>query len=133
MGQFRETADELEEVHTENEKKFRAFMKECGIYPSANAQLSTVHSNYPVENCLDGNPSTFCQNKESEQNPFLVLEYDSVISVREVVVTNRADCCGERTKNMFVTVTDKMPVQGAIAEGEILGSFTGPGNNGQVI
>jgi len=96
--------------------------------------LSTVHPSYPGENCLDGNPNTFCQTRqESRQNPFLVLEYYSRVSVPEVVVTNRADCCGDRTKNMFVTVTDKMPVQGAIAEGKILGSFTGPAKRGQVI
>merc|ERR1711874_372942 len=106
----------------------------CTSVTEANVQLSTDHSSrrYLGKNCVDGDPSTFCHNKGSEQNPFLVLEYDSPVSVPEVVVTNR-NMYGERTKNMFVTVTNKKPVKGKIAEGEILGSFTGPGTNGQVI
>merc|ERR1711874_152411 len=108
----------------------------CTSVTEANVQLSTDHSSrgsrYQAINCVDGDPSTFCHNKGSELNPFLVLEYDSPVSVPEVVVTNR-DGSGDRTKNMFVTVTNKKPVKGKIAEGEILGSFTGPGTNGQVI
>merc|ERR1711874_856570 len=82
----------------------------CTSVTEANVQLSTDHpsrhKSYQAKNCVDGDPSTFCHNKGTEQNPFLVLEYDSPVSVPEVVVTNR-NMYGERTKNMFVTVTNK--------------------------
>merc|ERR1711970_1546299 len=124
----------------DNEKKIFAFMEQCASCPSSqvkkeNVKLSSYNSNsgYEPGKCVDYNPSTFCHNEGPEQNPFLVLEYDSPVSVPEVVVTNRADCCGQRTKNMFVTVTNMMPVKGNIAQGDTLGSFTGPGSKGQVI
>ena len=57
-----------------------------------------------------------CHTKQ-ERNPFLVVEYDNPVKVSEVKIYNRADCCGERLKNLHVIVTDQYPKVGEMAKG----------------
>ena len=45
------------------------------------------------------------------------MEYDQPVSVTGVKIYNRRDCCGDRTANLAVIVTDKYPEKGEKAEG----------------
>ena len=55
--------------------------------------------------------------------------------IQRVELYNRQDCCGDRTKNVFVRVADELPTSGSeiFNGGSLLGSFPGPGTNGQKI
>ena len=88
-----------------------------------------VHRGVPldVSKCIDGkithgNGVTWQQNSicstTKEQFPFLVLEYDHQVSVDEVIIHARPDCC-TRMKKLQVVITDKYPEIGKNAEGEI--------------
>ena len=55
--------------------------------------------------------------------------------IQRVELYNRRDCCGERTKDVSVRVADELPTSGSeiFNGGSLLGSFPGPGTNGQKI
>merc|ERR1719187_1887591 len=101
------------------------------------ATLSSTEGPRAGTNCIDGilhstNNFKLCHT-DNERYPFLVLEYDQLVSVHGVKIYNRKDCCGDRTANLNVIVTDKYPEKGKKAEGTTLGTFEGPATNGQVI
>jgi len=55
--------------------------------------------------------------------------------VRKVKIVNRGDCCGDRTKNVKVWVGNQLPTttNTEYSQGALIGTFVGPGTNGQVI
>ena len=57
------------------------------------------------------------------------------MTVEEVVLYNREDCCHERTKNIEIWLADELPKSGGekFTGGELLSTFAGPGTSGQRI
>merc|ERR1712112_343604 len=87
-------------------------------------------------NCIDGNTTNgkMCHTAGKESYPWISLVIPLSI-VRSVRITNRKDCCGDRMKNMKIWVGEKFPSTTNVeyTGGALLGTFSGPGTNGQVV
>ena len=57
------------------------------------------------------------------------------MSVEKVIIANRIKCCGDRTMNVEVRLTNELPTDGKskFTSGQVVGTFEGPGKNGQKI
>ena len=66
--------------------------------------------------------------------PWLAFEFQSKINVSSIVLRNPPKH-GNRTANVFVQVTDRLPAigEGIFSEGNLIGIFTGPGRDDQTI
>ena len=58
--------------------------------------------------CIDNNQQTKCHTKGDETWPWVAVEIPPS-RVQQVNIVNRADCCGDRTKNVKVWVGDSLP------------------------
>ena len=68
--------------------------------------------------------------------PWLAIHLQEESTVHSVILFNREDCCGERTSNVEVRLTNHLePVSDAsmYTGGQLLGRFAGPASAGQVI
>merc|ERR1712112_542278 len=87
-------------------------------------------------NCIDGNTTNgkMCHTAGKESYPWITLVIPLSI-VRSVRITNRKDCCGDRMRNMKIWVGKKFPSTTNVeyTGGALLGTFSGPGTNGQVV
>ena len=75
-----------------------------------------------------------CQtNKETA--PWLAVDYGIKVKVSRVILINRVDCCGDRTRNVTIQVSSTPPVSGSemFTGGQLLGTFEGPATIGQRI
>ena len=104
---------------------------------------------YPAEKCIDGdtgtdgdadlgptNDANMCHTQEpGERSPWLAIDYGSSVTVRRVEIFNREDCCGDRTKNVDVHVSNELPTSAnqMFSGGSLLGHFAGPASNGEHI
>ena len=93
------------------------------------------------EKCIDGvidNPENFslCATY-TEKAPWLAIDYgeNAKVSVAEVVLYNREDCCHRRTRNVEIWLADEIPTSGAekFSGGNLIGTFAGPGTPGERI
>merc|ERR1711962_479358 len=75
-----------------------------------------------------------CHTHGSESFPWVTLVIPRSI-VRTVRITNRVDCCGERMENVKIWVGEQFPSTSNVeySGGALLGAFSGPGYNGQVL
>ena len=66
--------------------------------------------------------------------PWLAFEFQSQINVSSIVLQNPPKH-GNRTANVYVRVTDRLPAIGVgmFSEGDLIGIFTGPGRDDQTI
>merc|ERR1711962_756729 len=105
------------------------------IISPSEAKMSSTWPGYPASNCIDGNHDSMCHTHGLGPYPWVTLVIPRSI-VREIRITNRRDvCCWERMKNMKVWVGSDFP-NTAIEEytgGTLLGTFLGPGTQGQVL
>jgi len=71
----------------------------------------------------------------NERAPWLAIDYGSTVTVKRVEIFNREGCCGDRTKNVDVRVSNELPTSGSqmFSGGFLLGHFAGPGIDGQHI
>ena len=93
-------------------------------------------------NCIDGDTSSdflggllaLCITNR-ERAPWIAIDYGSSVTIERVEIFNRGDCCGERTQNVEVRISDTIPTSGSqmFSEGTVLGRFAGPASNGQHI
>ena len=105
--------------------------------------MSAEDPDFPPARCIDGDKKTrtqegICHSKrnEKERAPWLALDFgDSATSVERVDIFNRADCCGDRLRNVEVRVANDLPTYGNVmfSSGALFGKFDGPGYNGQHI
>ena len=88
-----------------------------------------------LENCIDNNENTFCYSGQKDAYPWLALEFDTIQDISKLSIINRKDCCGERARGLQVFVSDSLPTTAKVrfTKGHLLGSFSGPGTNGQLI
>ena len=110
------------------------------------ATQSSSHPDFPAENCIDGetkgpvfDPSDgvtvrLCHTK-NDIAPWIALHYVTPVTVQRVVLFNREDCCGERTKEVKVRISDELPRSGRqlFTGGTLFGSFDGPADDGEKI
>ena len=68
-----------------------------------------------------------CQSKE-ERSPWLAIDYGTPVIVQRVEIFNRDDCCGGRTKNVEVWISNHL-----LKTRNLLGTFDGPATDGQRI
>ena len=71
----------------------------------------------------------------TERAPWLLLKFQNRVEVTRVDIYNRADCCGLRTRNLEVRLTDEVPTSSDVMYpgGQLLGTFPGPGKTGEII
>ena len=100
---------------------------------------SQLNKAFQVSKCIDGiygknfnGQKNICHSK-SEMAPWLALDFGRQVSVGRVVLHNRGDCCGDRLRNVDVRVSDTLPQTGSrkFTGGTLLGSFTGPSQDGR--
>ena len=110
------------------------------LHPVA-AILSSEHSHWNSGHCINGKSSDFCHTKnlpeEPEPFPWLAIDFGETVrvSVGRVIIRNRGDCCGERTRNVEIRISDKLPTsRGKMFKGGyLLSKYSGPGKNGEEI
>jgi len=98
------------------------------------AKMSSSWPSYPASNCIDGNPYTMCHTRGSESYPWVTVVIPRSI-VRGIRITNRANCCGDRMKNVKIWVGNGLPSTTDVeyTGGTLLGTFPGPGIKDQVL
>ena len=103
--------------------------------------MSSQNSKWSAEYCIDGNihsPSNgrpaVCTTKK-EPAPWLALDFSSPICVESVTLYTRKDCCGQRTRNVEVRVSNELPTTADVMflGGEFLGGYKGPAQNGEIV
>ena len=103
-----------------------------------NAHMSTVYDNMEATRCIDGDKTgdEVCHSNCQENAPWLALEFvEGTVEVTRVDIYNRIYSSGERTRNVEVRLTNDLPTSGdqMYTGGELLGTFAGPGGNGEII
>ena len=70
-----------------------------------------------------------------ERSPWLAIDYGTTVLVKRVEIFNREDCCGERTKNVDVRISNELPTSASqmFSGGSLLGQFAGAATDGQHI
>ena len=104
------------------------------------ATLSSTHPDFGAENCIDGDTDRpdmeggMCHTEE-EPTPWIAIDYGTKVTVQRVEIFNRRECCGERTRNVHVRISNELPTSGSemFSGGTLLGQFAGPGTDGQHI
>ena len=96
-----------------------------------------------AEKCIDGKinlesvwePNFSLCHTSSEKAPWLAIDYGANVAVQEIVLYNRYDCCHNYFKNAEIRLADELPTSGAekFSGGELLGTFAGPGTQGERI
>ena len=81
--------------------------------------------------------SNLCQTDQNENAPWLALKFPEPVKVARVDIYNRGDSLSnaQRLKNVEVRLTDELPPSGdqMYTGGQLLGTFAGPGTNGQIV
>jgi hypothetical protein len=75
----------------------------------ANGKLvegANFHGAGPLSNLTDGNKSNFAHTLGRDQTEYDSMKVDlgSVKEIKKIVITNRVDCCGDRTKGVKVVI-----------------------------
>ena len=111
------------------------------LEPVTASQSSTLRAGFGAGNCIDGDTETvhpgknaMCHTKK-DLTPWISIDYGTIVIVERVEIFNRRDCCGDRTRNVDVRISDELPTSGdqMFSGGTLLGRFAGPGINGQHI
>ena len=103
-------------------------------------------NDFGAAKCIDGNTEgpdeglpdvasdDFCHTEE-EPTPWIAIDFGTTVTVQRVEIFNRRHCCGERTRNVDVRISDEVPTSGnqMFSGGTLLGHFAGPATDGQHI
>ena len=117
--------------------------------------MSSEHQNdngvpgFTAELCIDNNLHTFCHSDCSNDNgiyhpdaencPWIALEFEEIVDVRKVIVSNRQHgdfpFTNGRLRKMQVRVTEELPQDASVMfnKGVLFGTFPGQAVAGQVI
>jgi len=94
---------------------------------------------YQADKCIDGDidgdsgggqpqySGNMCHTK-GERSSWLAIDYGTPVIVQRVEIFNRDDCCGGRTKNVEVWISNHL-----LKTRNLLGTFVGPAADGQLI
>ena len=91
-------------------------------------------------NCIDGvtGSGKMCHTR-NDRFPWFAVDYGKTFAIRTVEIFNRHDCCGARTRNVEVRVSEELPAPATTEDnqkfsgGSLLGTFTGPVKDGHYI
>ena len=116
------------------------FLPDFKFLQPVTARLSSTLPGYAATKCIDGDEisvthgTSLCHSSGASA-PWLAVDYGTSVSIRWVEIFNRRDCCGDRTKNVNVRVSDDLPTtdKQMFSGGALLGQFAGPGTDGQHI
>ena len=110
--------------------------------------MSSTHTIYKAANCINGKDDgpergkdvDMCQTaerKKADPAPWIALDFgdDVRVKVAKVVLANRVECCGKRTENVEVRLSNELPPDGQsmFEGGQLLAEFAGPGSEGEKI
>ena len=108
------------------------------LLKAVSAKLPSTWPGFPASKCIDGDTSTWynmCHTKgqSHETRPWLAIDYGTSVTVERVKIFNRDDCCGDRTRNVEVRISNELPTSSSqmFSGGSLLGTFPGPAINGQ--
>jgi hypothetical protein len=101
---------ELQQVGCMNLADIKVFSTKTGPNIITSSTVVTKSSGYagdqlPGSNFVDGNLDTMVHTSCSDQ-PWILVDLGSVLPIYKIVVTNRKDCCRQRTNNMILTILD---------------------------
>ena len=105
------------------------------------ASMSSLHrSGFEASKCINGDSTTgtnsnLCHTAgNGDRAPWLLLKFQDRVAVTRVVIYNRVNR-RSTTRNLEVRLTDELPTTGdrMYTGGQLLGTFEGPGTDGQVI
>merc|ERR1719206_48905 len=85
--------------------------------------------------CADDVGTTICHTRHGADNfPWIALEFSAPVQVTKVEILN-AQSQWERIGTVDVRITESLPTDGQtmFSDGELFGSFTGPGTTGGVV
>ena len=112
---------------------------------SASMASSVRESNFGAANCIDGVTDgtdgswadgwKFC-GTDTDLCPWIAIDYGKTVTVKRVEMFNRMhSCCGSRTQNVDVRISDELPASASqmFSGGTLLGHFAGPATHGQHI
>ena len=112
---------------------------------SASMASSVRENHFGAANCIDGVTDgtdgswadgwKFC-GTDTDLCPWLAIDYGKTVTVKRVEMFNRMhSCCGSRTQNVDVRISDELPASASqmFSGGALLGHFAGPGTHGQHI
>ena len=101
------------------------------------ATASSSDPGFGPEHAIDGrvanareDPKGKIFNSKLEMYPWLVVKLPSIVSLKGVQIYNRADCCGDRLRNIEVHA-GKSKVS-SHTHNALCGTFKGPGSTGSV-
>jgi len=112
----------------------------------SSSMASSVRENhFGAANCIDGDTDgpdgswaagyNFCST-DTDLCPWLAIDYGKTVTVKRVEIFNRKhSCCGSRTRNVDVRISDELPASASqmFSGGTLLGHFAGPATHGQHI
>merc|ERR1719239_1009383 len=109
------------------------------------ATMSSTFQDFEATLCIDGDTESndsgltdgrpqICHSN-GEPAPWVAIDYGTRVTVQRVEIFNRKNCCGDRTRNVEVRVSDQLPTSGQqmFTGGGLLARFEGPAQNGQKI
>jgi len=111
------------------------------LYPINAFSSKNGRQGNQAEKCIDGiktDPGNMCHTDCDTNAPWLALEFLEPVKVTRVDIYNLGGECGHcaaRARNLEVRVTNELPTSEdqMYTEGQILGTFQGPGTIGQLI
>ena len=113
--------------------------------PVSTSQSSTLDGDtdqFGAANCIDGeitsdaiHGSRSICHTNTDATPWLAIDYGTSVTIHWVEIFNRQECCGDRTRNVDVRISDELPTSASqmFSGGSLLGHFAGPGTDGQHI
>ena len=112
---------------------------EVELRPGRAILSSTFSSEFEADKCIDGDTTSgyysMCHS-EDEPVPWLAIDYGTTVTVQRVEIFNRQDCCGSRTRNVDVRISESTIPHTALwffTGGSLFGQFRGPATDGQQI
>ena len=106
---------------------------------------SNRENDFGAANCIDGVTDgtdgswadgwKFC-GTDTDLCPWIAIDYGKTVTVERVELFNRMhSCCGSRTQNVDVRISDELPASASqmFSGGTLLGHFAGPATHGQHI
>ena len=110
---------------------------------------STPNKLFPATKCIDGNTegpdldkdvggiikvSNMCHT-QNEPAPWIAIDYSVNVTVQRVEIFNRRECCGDRTQNLDVIISNELPTSAnkVFFGGTEFDHFRGPATDGEQI
>ena len=135
-----ETSNRLENVSLARYEELRSYFTNKDInHNYAVGQMTWQSSTYDhyglcwSGKAVDGSRNSYfddrsCTHTEYQTDPWWMVDLGEVIEVGRIIIQNRGDCCGERLRNIIITVAVSKDLNG-----DECGRFPGPGDTDQLI